>query len=391
MSKVTLFCFLITQAGGWRLVGLPGQRILAVAAESRDNCYAATDSSLYRGDRFGWYLPVFRYGPHAALRVQVKNSSGLTGLAWGWGSRSDGLWLSTNQGQDWQVGTYFLYAGVLDVWQEQRMRRGLIVVGSDTMNNPPVRSTDGGTTWFSAHTGLPDNRVRCFAINSRNCRFVVCGTRKHGLYLSADSAASWRFLGPDSAADIIAADWWEGSILTVAAVNDTTAVWRTDDTGRSWLRELLLPFGTGVAFNKVCQLGGEGVYRGPGQWEPDTWGLSCRAVRCISQAALGAFWYIGTDSGVYHQDETPGVIEERTIFFPESFPPCLTVVRGSLHLPLSASRFLLTAAGRRVMELVPGANDVSHLAPGVYFVLGCTPYSTRAFESSERYRIVVMR
>ncbi len=29
---------------------------------------------------------------------------------------------------------------------------------------------------------------------------------------------------------------------------------------------------------------------------------------------------------------------------------------------------LLDAAGRRVMSLVPGPNDVRHLAPGVYFV-----------------------
>jgi len=29
---------------------------------------------------------------------------------------------------------------------------------------------------------------------------------------------------------------------------------------------------------------------------------------------------------------------------------------------------LLDAAGRKVMELRPGANDVRHLSPGVYFV-----------------------
>jgi len=50
-----------------------------------------------------------------------------------------------------------------------------------------------------------------------------------------------------------------------------------------------------------------------------------------------------------------------------------TVVRGVLELGsrLTANGLrpeLLDAAGRRVMELAPGANDVSHLAPGVYFV-----------------------
>ncbi len=51
-------------------------------------------------------------------------------------------------------------------------------------------------------------------------------------------------------------------------------------------------------------------------------------------------------------------------------PPAPTVVRNTFRLSASpAHRSLLIAAdGRPVMSLVPGTNDVSHLAPGVYFV-----------------------
>jgi len=50
-----------------------------------------------------------------------------------------------------------------------------------------------------------------------------------------------------------------------------------------------------------------------------------------------------------------------------------TIVRGVLFLPGAPSRklqaaSLLDACGRKVMELLPGANDVRHLAPGVYLV-----------------------
>jgi len=52
-----------------------------------------------------------------------------------------------------------------------------------------------------------------------------------------------------------------------------------------------------------------------------------------------------------------------------------TIVRSVLSLPgaisgerLAVSADLLDATGRRVMELLPGANDVRHLAPGVYLV-----------------------
>lgn len=49
-----------------------------------------------------------------------------------------------------------------------------------------------------------------------------------------------------------------------------------------------------------------------------------------------------------------------------------TVVRGVLLLPETAAQrpafVLLNSAGRRVMALAPGSNDVRHLPPGVYFV-----------------------
>jgi hypothetical protein len=53
--------------------------------------------------------------------------------------------------------------------------------------------------------------------------------------------------------------------------------------------------------------------------------------------------------------------------------PHATVTRGVLNLPASsvereASSTLLDATGRRVMQLRTGPNDLSALAPGVYFV-----------------------
>jgi hypothetical protein len=53
--------------------------------------------------------------------------------------------------------------------------------------------------------------------------------------------------------------------------------------------------------------------------------------------------------------------------------PVATVVRDVLYLPAlgvkrGASSILLDTSGRKVLELAPGANDVSRLPPGVYFV-----------------------
>ena len=53
--------------------------------------------------------------------------------------------------------------------------------------------------------------------------------------------------------------------------------------------------------------------------------------------------------------------------------PAATIVRDVLLLPASgverqASSALLDISGRNVLDLAPGANDVSRLAPGIYLV-----------------------
>ncbi len=78
-----------------------------------------------------------------------------------------------------------------------------------------------------------------------------------------------------------------------------------------------------------------------------------------------------------------GVHEERGTEDAQRLPPSATIVRGVLHLGaglghnpnspggigLCPAPCLLDAAGRKVMELHLGANDIRHLSPGVYFLI----------------------
>jgi len=63
--------------------------------------------------------------------------------------------------------------------------------------------------------------------------------------------------------------------------------------------------------------------------------------------------------------------------------PTATLVRGVLRLPQTVIRnpqselALIDIAGRRVARLRPGANDLSRLAPGVYFVRGAQAQAVR--------------
>jgi len=70
------------------------------------------------------------------------------------------------------------------------------------------------------------------------------------------------------------------------------------------------------------------------------------------------------------------------------------VVRGCLRLPDADFRHstfaLLNSVGRRVMELVPGDNDVRGLAPGVYFVREEGP-RVRGFQGPSVRKVVIAR
>jgi YVTN family beta-propeller protein len=73
--------------------------------------------------------------------------------------------------------------------------------------------------------------------------------------------------------------------------------------------------------------------------------------------------------------DSGGAIEERVDSEMRRVNPGPTIVRGYLLLPeavsdkrSAASAMLLDITGRCVMDLAPGENDVSRVAPGVYFV-----------------------
>jgi DNA-binding beta-propeller fold protein YncE len=67
-------------------------------------------------------------------------------------------------------------------------------------------------------------------------------------------------------------------------------------------------------------------------------------------------------------EETPNVEVRTTKPGPTVVGPVLFLAEATSHKPQAAS--LMDAAGRKVMDLRPGANDVSSLGPGVYFVRG---------------------
>jgi hypothetical protein len=76
---------------------------------------------------------------------------------------------------------------------------------------------------------------------------------------------------------------------------------------------------------------------------------------------------------IWFATNDPAGIAEQPVPQSAGLRPSPTVVRGVLFLPTATSpklqaASLLDISGRQVVALKPGANDVSRLSPGVYFV-----------------------
>lgn len=115
-------------------------------------------------------------------------------------------------------------------------------------------------------------------------------------------------------------------------------------------------------------------------WSPDTTLSSLAGMGSANLAATGSrahiLFYDDRDGNfeLYHKRNlNAGGVEEYATRDALRRPTDATIIRSALRLPVSgagreAPGVLLDACGRQVLTLRAGANDVSLLAPGVYFL-----------------------
>lgn len=89
-----------------------------------------------------------------------------------------------------------------------------------------------------------------------------------------------------------------------------------------------------------------------------------------------------------------GAVEEAPNAGVRTTKPVPTIVRGVLFLANSSraspsTSCLLDAGGRRVMALRPEANDVAHLAPGVYFV--CDEPQASSYQRQTVRKVIISK
>jgi photosystem II stability/assembly factor-like uncharacterized protein len=200
------------------------------------------------------------------------------------------------------------------------------------------RSTDLGTTWDRTGSA-PDYDVYGLAVHPTDPATVIAASAS-GIYRTTDSGDNWTKVN---------ATLGFYSVRFLSAGGDTVAA--AGDSG------VLLSTNGGT------------------DWQDISAGLQKRGVACLEFARReNDVLIVGTrGASCWAWEFVPGV-EETPNAEVRTANRGATIVRGVLFMPPAsgvmrgASSVLLDAAGRKVMDLHTGANDVSRLSPGVYFV-----------------------
>jgi len=197
------------------------------------------------------------------------------------------------------------------------------------------RSTDLGGSWQRT-ASAPAYDVFGLAVHPNDAATVIAASAG-GIYRTTDSGTNWTQV--DSTLGFHSVRFLDG--YDVAAGGDSGVVFSTDG-GADWYDICAGPEGAGISCLDFLEPPENSMIVG-------THGASC--------------WLWDPDAG----------LQETMNDGRETMTACATVVRGMLSLGADSRQHsayradLLDAAGRSVMRLQAGANDVSRLAPGVYF------------------------
>ncbi|MEO0079374.1 MAG: hypothetical protein ABIK44_01690 [candidate division WOR-3 bacterium] len=274
------------------------------------------------------------------------------------------------------------------------------------------KTTDGGTSWVRKNNGLEltpgsdsfvQSRPHIMAIDPQNtATLYLCVDKRGKVYKTTDGGESWFtltlpapnleprgvVLHPRNPAKLYL--WgrtWGAGFITINRLFCST------DRGATWLPEPLFesrgyeeqirtlaisPFDTNLFVLGMTNYAyhdssiGRGVFistDGGTVWQQANDGLSCWRTYYVTfdPHNPARVWLATGGNGVFRGDfRFTSVGENRQAGYGSSPNIRATLFRRLLKMNSRSGLFDIT--GRKVMELMPGPNDISHLAPGIYFV-----------------------
>ncbi|HEX9659698.1 MAG TPA: hypothetical protein VGA18_05325 [Rhodothermales bacterium] len=173
------------------------------------------------------------------------------------------------------------------------------------------RSLDDGVTWSESSLGLPQNYTQAIAPDRKAARRVVAATEA-GIYVSDNSAAEWRQVGPSAAmidVEQSAADhdrWIAGSRSgAVYLSTDGGLTWSLVTQADSEVTGVAADPSNGARFAFVTYGGGAHLTEdGGATWRDVTEGLPLPyLVETVFAPTGGRLWVATKEEGIYHTDD----------------------------------------------------------------------------------------
>ena len=174
------------------------------------------------------------------------------------------------------------------------------------------KSTNGGTSWAPAISGLTETYVLTLAIDPTTPAIVYAGTGSAGVFKSTDGGTSWAPGGlPDDEVDALAID--PATPTTLYAASFFEGIFKSTNSGTSWALAnggLTGRFVQALAIDPVtvttlyAGTEGNGVFKstdGGTSWTPANTGLATASVRALAiNPTTPTTLYAGTDGdGVF--------------------------------------------------------------------------------------------
>jgi len=234
-SGIFSYVLPIQEQGEWTPInnGLNDLQVYTIVdhPEDPDILYAGAQDGFYRSDNRGERWQNTSWIPAHSIWISLD---GRTILAtFGEGTRSDGIYISRNGGDDFEVFCWFGLASSIAVDPQNPQH---IFCGSS--RGDLIYSPDGGDNWQQANDGLPDGAIYHLGVKNLEENAYLFASTEDGLFRClVDDNIEWEDISPQNLPAHQTAFSFEderGVYVGIGAGSNSDALYYSGDLGDEW-------------------------------------------------------------------------------------------------------------------------------------------------------------
>ncbi len=212
--------------------GLGNRTVYCIAIQPNNPAVlvAGTSQGLYRSTNGGQQWTQIHNATARAVWISPDGQTIM--FAFSQGSRSDGIWISRNAGQEFNVLSWMLWPYALAVNPDNFNQ---VFVGT---RDQGFRYTIDGQNWNQANNGLPEGTIYHMSVKNLNNQTHLFATTIRGVYhCVVSNNIQWSSIGPRNLPAAQTALGFEGAQDIFAGTNhesDSDGLYFSNNFGQNW-------------------------------------------------------------------------------------------------------------------------------------------------------------